>query len=53
MGWNEIDHAMAVSERSKRPVAEVLERRRGGESWQDISERSAGHRPGPASGAAG
>lgn len=39
MSWGDISHALSISERSKRPLPEILERRRSGESWKDMSKR--------------
>lgn len=39
MSWGDISHALSISERSKRPLSEILEHRRSGESWRDMSKR--------------
>lgn len=39
MSWNEIGHALAVSERAKRPLEEILELRRSGADWREISRK--------------
>lgn len=39
MSWGDISHALAISERSKRPLSEILEHRRSGDNWRGISKR--------------